>query len=324
MNDGSHAAADNGESNLASENHLQRKAGSESDAASSSVASSPNFGVSTDPASGRVSERLRAAREALGLSAADVAVRTRITLRHVVALEAGDYSALPGRPYALGFARGYALAVGLDGAIIADAVRAELEGSAVLREPRAVHQFEVGDPAKTPSRMLGWLALLLGIGLLAMGAVFWRSYYAPAVALPALAGVPDQLSAEASARSEDSAAGRVPAQAETGSAVVFTALEEGIWVKFYDGQGKQLMQRQLSKGEVYTVPADAEGPKLWTGRPDALAITVGGQSVARLSDTEKVVKDVPVDAASLRARSQPPAVAPLSAQPDDAAPRAIE
>ena len=92
--------------------------------------------------------------------------------------------------------------------------------------------------------------------------------------------------------------------------MVFTALEEGVWVKFYDGQGKQLMQKQLAKGESYTVPSEAVEPKLWTGRPDALAITVGGLQIARLAEAEKVMKDVPVDAASLRARSATPATGP--------------
>ena len=32
----------------------------------------------------------------------------------------------------------------------------------------------------------------------------------------------------------------------------------------------------LALGETYTVPEDAEGPTVWTGRPDKLAITVGG------------------------------------------------
>jgi cytoskeletal protein RodZ len=61
-----------------------------------------------------VGARLRAAREAQGLSLKDIAARTRITARHVEALETGDYGTLPGRPYALGFARSYAKAVGLD------------------------------------------------------------------------------------------------------------------------------------------------------------------------------------------------------------------
>lgn len=255
-----------------------------------------------------VSAKLRAAREALGLSTSDIARRTRVTLRHIEALEAGDYAAMPGRPYAIGFARGYALAVGLDGTAIADAVRAELQGHAPRPEPRVLHQFEVGDPAKTPSRLLVWLALLVVVAILGMGAVFWRSYYVPAAALPPLAGPPEYGSAMLTrAQAAAKVAGAVPTSLQpVGDAVMFTALEEGIWVKFYDGQGRQLMQKQLAKGESYTVPAEAVSPKLWTGRPDALAIAIGGRAVPRLAEAEGVMKDVAIDAASLRARTPTP------------------
>ena len=298
MNDASRAVAEDGGSYMESADHLQAGA-----------TSGPAQGIALPVENATVAAQLRAAREVLGLSTGDIARRTRVTLRHIEALEAGDYTALPGRPYAIGFARGYALVVGLDGAAIADTVRAELRGHAPRQEPRVLHQFEVGDPAKTPSQLLIWLAVLLVACLLAMGAVFWRSYYAPAVALPSLAGSPEPAAAILT-RAQGTAAvpsSAQPAGAAGSGAVVFTALEEGIWVKFYDGQGKQLMQKQLPKGESYTVPADAASPKLWTGRPDALAITIGGQAVPRLAETEGLMKDVSVDAASLRARRASPA-----------------
>jgi hypothetical protein len=87
--------------------------------------------------------------------------------------------------------------------------------------------------------------------------------------------------------------------------VVFTALQDRIWVKFYDGAGKQLVQKLLAKGETWTVPDDAVDPKLWTGRPDALGITIGGQAVPRIADKQGIVKDVPVSAAALLARPAP-------------------
>jgi cytoskeleton protein RodZ len=306
MNDGISAVAKDGESNKVSQDHALVTA--VTDAGEGSVPGADGQSVAPPPidlARAPVHLRLLAAREALGLSTRDIAARTRITLRHIEALEAGDYPALPGRPYAIGFARGYARAVGLDGTVIAEAVRGELAGSAPRPESRVLHQFEVGDPAKTPSRLIGWLALLLAAAILALGAVFWRSYYAPGAALPALAPPADRRPA-ALTRTQALAVPSTPASSLAASAVVFTALEQGIWVKFYDGRGKQLMQKQLAKGESYTIPADAEAPKLWTGRPDALAISIGGQAVGRLGEAEKIVKDVPVDAASLRARGQKP------------------
>ncbi len=290
MNNGSYAVAVDGESRMIFTDRSQ-----------STTLSASGLPPQHDFGGGSVADRLRAARQALNLSQADVALRTRVTLRHIEALEAGDYAAMPGRPYAIGFARAYARTVDLDDSDIADAVRAELNGRAPRPEIRILNQFEVGDPAKTPSRFVGWLALLLVGAILALGGVFWRSYYAPSVPLPSLAGEAPQAPANLP-RNEVQ---RLPSatQSAINSPVIFTALDNDIWVKFYDGQGKQLMQKQLAKGESYTIPGDAAGPRIWTGRPDALSITIGGQAIPRLAEVEKVMKDVPVDAASLRARS---------------------
>lgn len=296
MNDGSYAVADDGEPNIASVDLPPDPV------PGGTGGSSPSY----DDGPKSVSARLSAARESLGLSTAEIARRTRVTLRHIEALETGDYSVMPGRPYAIGFAKAYARTVGLDDAVIADAVRAELQGSAPRAEPRVLNQFEVGDPAKTPSRLVGWLALLLVGAILAMGGIFWRSYYAPAVSLPSLVQTPEPAPV-AAAPQPTPAVKPVGSQPPANAPVVFTAIEEGIWVKFYDGQGKQLMQKQLAKGESYTVPTDAVEPKLWTGRPDALSITIAGQPVPRLAEAEKIMKDVPVDGASLRARPAVPA-----------------
>lgn len=263
-----------------------------------------------------VGARLRAAREAAGLSVADLSTRTRITTRHIESLEAGDYAALSGRPYALGFARSYARAVGLDDKTILADLRAELDRQEPAAPPREIHQFEVGDPAKTPSRLLSWLAGVLVLIVIALGLVFWRSSYWPAAELPPLVGPSPEASAVAPAPTAPAA----PAPAASGP-VVFTALDDGIWVKFYDGAGVQLLQKQLSKGESWTIPAGVQEPRLWTARPDALAITVGGKPVSRIADTQRIVKDVPVSAAALLARTAPPPAAAQQAQPSASPPR---
>jgi transcriptional regulator with XRE-family HTH domain len=236
------------------------------------------------------SMRLRAAREAQGLTTADIAARTRITLRHVEALDRGDLASLPGRPYVLGFVRNYARVVGLDEGALAALARSELDAGTPRAAPRMVHQFDVDDPAKTPSRLVTWLALALVIAVLAAGGVFWRSYYAPATDLPSLIQ-PDPA----------------PPTAAAPAALAARPRENAIWVKFYDGSGKQLLQKQLAQGESYTVPADAVNPMVWTGRPDALTITIGGQPVPALSDHRGIVRNIPVTAQALLARAQPAA-----------------
>ncbi|MCX7285704.1 MAG: DUF4115 domain-containing protein [Novosphingobium sp.] len=254
-----------------------------------------------------VGQTLRAAREAAGLDIKQLSQRTRVTSRHLEALESGDYAALPGRPYALGFSKSYARAVGLDDKAIAEAIRAELSTQAPPPPPRVINQFEVGDPAKTPTRLTTWLALGLTVAIALAGLVFWRSYYLPSADLPSLVGPEEQ--APAAASSGQVAVVPLPSAAPSGP-VVFTATENAIWVKFYDGQGQQILQKQLAMGESFTVPETAQNPQLWTGRPDALTITVGGQPVPRIAEREGIVKDVPVSAAALLARGTPQAAAP--------------
>ena len=71
-------------------------------------------------------------------------------------------------------------------------------------------------------------------------------------------------------------------------------------MKFYDASGKILLQKQMMAGESYTVPVDAKGPMLWTGRPEALAVSVGGHAIGKLNEARKTVRDLPVSAAALQ------------------------
>ena len=261
------------------------------------------FEVEAQPAPG-IGEHLRAAREARGLSLADVAAETRIPQRQLVSIEAGDFARLPGRTYAIGFCRTYARLLGLDPEAVVAEVRAELDSNDPDPRHRAAG-FEPGDPARVPSRLLGWLSALAVILVLAGLFAFTRTFFMPAGQLPSL--LDQQPAQQRAARISPQAHAPAPqaaSAAKTGP-VVFTAIADGVWVKFYDSSGKQLMQKTLAKGESYTVPGDANGPKVWTGRPEALAITVAGKPVAKLSETQRTMKDVPVTPAALLARAAP-------------------
>lgn len=254
------------------------------------------------------------AREAAGLTRAQIAEQTKIPERHLLAIEQNNFAALPARTYAVGFSRNYARTLGLDEAEIVRLVRTELDG-AEEPAPRAV-TFEPGDPARIPSSAFAWLAGLLALGVVIAGFVFWRSYYSPAAELPPIA----QETPEATPAAAGPA---TPAPAATGQ-VVFTALEPGVWVKFYDATG-QLLQKELANGETYSVPPTADGPMIWTARPQALGITIDGKPVPKLSETQMTMKDVPITAAALLARSAAaastaPAPAAATVQPTRRAP----
>lgn len=246
---------------------------------------------------------LSRAREAQGLTRAQIAELTKIPERHLLAIEENNFAALPARTYAVGFSRNYARALGVDEAEILCLVRAELDGSPIEQPTRAA-TFEPGDPARIPSSAFAWLAGILALAVIVIGFIFWRSFYSPAAELPSIvADAPPAAVAPSAA---------APAPVVT-SQVVFTALEAGVWVKFYDAAG-QLLQKELAQGETYTVPANANGPMLWTARPQALSIMIDGKAVPKLSDTQITLKDVPVTAAALLARPARPAAAATPAR----------
>lgn len=242
-----------------------------------------------------VGSRLRRAREQAGLGVATLAAKTRISQRQIEAIEAGDFAALPGRTYAVGFSRSLARAVGLDEAEIAAATRAELTEQQGDDQRRPVQTFEPGDPARVPSAQLTWFALIGVAVLVVLGILFLPGLFSPSGSLPSI--LPADQSSDAVV-----VAAAPPAAPTAAGPVVFTALQSGVWVKFSDAAGIQLLQKELAQGESYTVPAGQGEVLLRTARPDQLAITIGGQSVPKLSDVQQTMNDVPVSAAALLAR----------------------
>lgn len=255
--------------------------------------------------------QLRAAREGLGLALAHIAAETRIPLRHLEAIEDGNFEALPSRAYAIGFTRTFAKAVGLDAAAITDAVRAELaDGSMQRTVPTS--SMEPGDPARLPSSGLAWAGAAAALVLMVGAYAFYNAYFGAgtepgSLIEPAPAAAPGPVASASPAATAPAA----------GGAVVLTALEDGIWLRLYEEGGERLIERTLKQGETVAVPATAADPRINTGRPDALGITVGGKAVAKLSDRPTTLSGAPVSAAALLARAAP-AGATASAAPTPA------
>lgn len=252
----------------------------------------------------KVGEQLKAAREERQLTLNDVAAQTRIPIRHLEALEASDFAALPGSMYSIGFAKSYARTVGLDQIVIADEMRAELAQGGHAGFIPATPDYEPADPGRVPPRWLAWTAAAIAVlGL--VGYFAWRSFALSADAAPAPA-------VESEIAPAKPVAGSVTPAAPAGGAVVITATEVA-WVKIYDADNKRLFESEMKAGESYSVPADANGPMIVTGRPQALQVTIGGKPVAALGEADRTISDVGVSAAALLARK------PVEGMPQDAA-----
>jgi transcriptional regulator with XRE-family HTH domain len=248
-------------------------------------------------------ETLRAAREAQGLTLAEIGARTRVPLRHLEAIEAGDYRSLPSPTYAVGFGRAYARAVGLDDVAIARGVRTEVDR--LGRRVPEYAPYEVADPSRVPSRGLAIVAAGLALGLLVLAALWFGGTWLQRAPEPEASPVVAARPVPAPTR----------ATAATGGEVVLTAQDE-VWLRVYDAEDKTLYLGTMKPGERYVVPRDAADPKINVGRPDKLAVTLNGAAVPPLGTGERPIKDVRVGGAAIAARlSGPPAPAP-SASPD--------
>ncbi|MBB4154796.1 cytoskeletal protein RodZ [Sphingomonas jinjuensis] len=259
----------------------------------------------------RVGERLRVAREAQGLTTAEVGARTRIPLRHLEAIEAGDYTSLPSPTYAVGFARAYARLVGLDEVAVARDIRGDLDRLGP-RTPEYV-PYETADPARVPSRGVAIAAAGIALALLILVALWYgtdlmrggvASDRAAAAQTAAVAGTPAVRPAPA------------PSPTPTGPGQVTLTANDEVWLRVYDAANKTLFIGTMKAGDRFDVPQGAADPKINVGRPDKLSVTLNGAAIPPLGDGSRPIKDVRVSAEAVQARlSGQPGGAPAAATP---------
>ncbi len=263
------------------------------------------------PQSGAIGDRLRAAREARELSIPEVAERTRIPSRHIVAIETGDLSALPAPTYSVGFIKTYARLLGMDPQPLAAEFRQQLAHAAPREIP--ISPYEPADPARTPSRALAWSSFAVAV-LLVLGYLYWRGLSADDPARLAASAPPAPTAAAAPPRI---VAPPPPGPAAGVTQAALLTATQQVWIKVYEMGGATLFMGVLEPGDHYALPADAADPRLLTSRPNALDVTVGSTKIPQLGPAEKRIKDVSLKPAALLARAAPTAApaTPPSATP---------
>ena len=262
----------------------------------------PGAGIDT------VGQRLRAAREAKGLTIEDVASSTRIPTRHLQTLEDSEWDKLPAATYSIGFAKNYATAVGLDRAEIADQLRAEMGSELPAHYTTATPEnFEPLDSDRSMPKGLvigALIALVIVISLFT-----WLSNRE-------LAG----NDAATEAAIDNLALAGTPAPVAQGT-VVITA-NEAAWIEVRDG-ATILIEEELAPGQSFEVPATATAPMLTTAKPEALRISVGtGDAPAVGPSGERVANVSLLGPDLLRGPVAAPTPAPVAAAPVPAPRRA--
>jgi len=266
--------------------------------------------VDDEPVAGNetVGQRLRAAREAKGLTIEDVASSTRIPTRHLQTLEDSDWDKLPAATYSVGFAKNYATAVGLDRAEIADQLRAEMGSELPAHYSTAT--TEPMEPVDGNRSMPKGIVIGALIALVVVISLFtWLSNRE-------LTG--NDAATEASI--DNLALAGTPAPAAQGT-VLITA-NEPAWIEVRDG-ATILKQGELAAGQSFEVPATATAPMLTTAKPEALRISVGTGDAPSLGPAGERVSNVSLLGADLlRGPVAAPTPEPVAAAADPAPRRA--
>jgi cytoskeleton protein RodZ len=151
---------------------------------------------------------LASQREAMGWTVEQVADQLKLAVRQVVALEAGDYAALPSPAVTRGFVRAYAKLVKVDPAPLVAQIAIEMPAgadmnTAAARRPTPASFSQAKFPTHSKRSLpLGWIAA--AVALAAVAGAAWHFGLIPtgqhgdaAVATPATSAAPHGASSEA-------------------------------------------------------------------------------------------------------------------------------
>lgn len=251
-------------------------------------------------AMGVFGDRLRREREMRGITLDEISESTKISRRHLEALERERFDQLPGGVFAKGFVRAYARFLGIDeDQAVADYSLASNEQP----EPEDKFPLEVHlEPDRELNPKRSHLPLVFALAALAgvlMGYFFWlKSKPQNAHAAPARQEAPAQNTASAPAAiSESNAPSNVPAPAqperqaaiaqqpkkpaEKTFSVVIKAKEDS-WVSIV-ADGKSVMQRVLSADGQKLVRAGKQ-IVLRTGNAGGIDVLFNGKPLGALGN----------------------------------------
>ena len=261
---------------------------------------------------------LRAAREAAGLSLDAVAQQLKLAPRQVLALEEGDYAALPGRTFVRGFLRNYARLVRVDAA----AVLAALDGRDApaldlpALQPTAPTIGELPTNERARPGWARWAIPLTLVAAIATATIYEvsRSYVdgrhsgapAPAAAdterpaarreatppgnesplpnpmasSPAASGAGTAEPAPAPAAPSAPVLGTMPvAEPPTGTdAPLVLTFRDSSWTEVKDGTGRLLVSQMMAAGQTRAV-AGTPPFEVVLGNASAASVTYHGKPV---------------------------------------------
>jgi cytoskeleton protein RodZ len=280
-----------------------------------------------------ISDLLKRTRLDRGFDLADVARETRIPLRHLNALEAGNFTNLPALAYSIGFVRTYARYLGIDADHAAQQYKSE---TTQLDAMLTAAPMEIDTESRLPSRnmVMGSVAALgtLAAVFIAYAALRGDDAPAPEAAATVDAAEDVPVTAQAAPVLSETAAPPVaetiappptltpitpapaalpalpsatgPALAGVPTVGLVLRAKEDSWIKVSDGGPVSLKIGILKAGETYSVP-QVPNLRLQTGNAGGLDVIYNGQLMPPLGAKGEVLRNKPLDPAAMTATPPP-------------------
>jgi cytoskeleton protein RodZ len=254
-----------------------------------------------DDGNGSFGRALAAAREARGLSQADVATQLRLNLRQVRAIEAEDLAALPEGPFVRGYVRNFARMVDLPAEPLLALLNARLKPTDPLHA-EGVSAAAVSPLQRAPTEPHTARFVVGGViaALVIFAAFGWWTMRKPptpaAVAqAPAAAPAPAEQSAPepanagppaALAGTAEAPAAGAPAPAAPADAALRFTFNDRSWVEVRQADGTVLLSQNNAAGTTQLV--EGEPPyTLIVGNASKVELNYRGQRVDLAAQTSR-------------------------------------
>ena len=239
-------------------------------------------------ADGSLGEQLRRAREARGVTLREVSEQTRITMRHLEAIEADNYKDLPGGIFNKSFVKSYARHVGFDERRALDLYErtARERGLYTDEVPTTPQRSRVymGEATRSPLMTYGLSAIIVGVLILIVYAglhYYRRAEGADPAATPA--------SAPAGANAQTPAATPTPAPPAADRLNVTVRTNAAVWMRVLiddeSAKGKPGQTWPAGQSQSFTAQ-DRITLNYARSLAGALEVTANGSTLRAPTDTK--------------------------------------
>lgn len=247
-----------------------------------------------------VGQILQQRRKELRLSIEDVQARTKISSKHITALENDDFDKIPGEAYVRGFLSLYADELGIDNKALVAQYKREVEGI----EEEEVTLAEKTEPlerdlVKRPRSKWWILAVVAAVALIVLGYLGWlgRGTPRPKLPKPKPIAVPEKEKPPSTKEEEKPPSPPAP----TGVNLVLTVIDTDCWLEVttdgkvdYSGTMRVGESRTWqAQNSIYLFAASGRRVKAVFNKQDLGLLNQTGEPVKK-TFTPQGVQDTPI------------------------------